>query len=149
METQVARPQFNDSTLRKALDEVGPVIESFTERLDKLSSDIKQLEGFFERSGVRIHVEVSLGNSSEFLVWEKGEPDRWRIMYRRDSQSFDDETHCPLIEAPVDIRLRARKRLPELLKQVAAAASTDDYSTTTADDTAGGGPPPGDDEIPF
>ncbi len=139
MEADAARPSFHDGALRRTLDEVGGTIESFAERLDKLSADIKQLEAYLDRSGVRVRVAVFVdGRNRESVSWERAEPDRWRVTYT-EMQADELGLACPLIEAPVDVRLRCRRILPDLLRAVAEAARTDDEATV----------PPTDDDIPF
>jgi hypothetical protein len=160
------RPSFHDPSLRQALEEAAPDIEQFTARLDALSSDIKSLEAYLERSAVRMTVSVIFSVSrqwnsprgapafGEYLAWDRGEPDRFRIVYYRLEPGEDyPEQHdrCVLIEAPVEVRVRARRALPDLLRAVSRAASlgTEDEPDWPRPPTAGGGPPPGDDDIPF
>jgi hypothetical protein len=131
-----ARPEFHDPSLRQALDRGAPAIETFTSRLDKLSADIKNLEGYLDRSAVRINVCVRFPSDSqegneygpaEYLEWGKGEPDRWRVLYYRTATHPEIDRlvqvdHGPLIEASVPVRVRARGALPLLLHAVADAA---------------------------
>src|SRR5450755_846437 len=93
MATSETRPEFHDPSLRQALQEAAPNIEQFTTRLDRLSSDIKNLESYLERSAVRVPVRVRFAlptswrhrsdevEYGEYLAWDKGEPDRYRITY--------------------------------------------------------------------
>jgi len=73
----------------------------------------------------------------EYVVWEKlDNQDRWRLMYLKTRQDgwfsdvhpdgffFEDELkvldHRPLIETPMEVRLRAGEELPELLAAITA-----------------------------
>jgi hypothetical protein len=186
MDALPARPEFHDPLLRQALEQGAPAIEEFTTRLDKLSADIKNLEAFLERSAVRMTVRVRFpdppgtrkrggGRSwsddedespyGEFLAWAKGEPDRFRIIYYRvvsgGEEGYPEEhDNCVLIEAPLELRVRARPMLPQLLLKVSEAAKLGDDDGHDAGDSAkiendkawgedAPHGPPSDDDIPF
>lgn len=125
-----ARPEFYDPELQQALEESSVAIESFTTKLDRLSSDIKALEAYLERSAVRVDTQVEFpggaGGPSRYLRWTRGEPDRWRIVYveaaRNHSGWTEDTGSCVLIEAPLEVRVKARAVLPLLLREVAKVA---------------------------
>jgi len=91
-----------------------PGLLAWNQLLDGLAADIKGLEAAF--AAVRLKVVVPIAEGEE-IAWEKAEPTRWRLMYRRRGVM-----HRPLIEAPVEARLRAKPFLPELVRKVAEAA---------------------------
>jgi hypothetical protein len=121
-------PEFNDPALREALAYGRDAVEGRIAALNAVSADIKALEDYLSRSGVRVRLSVPMGNG-EFLWWDRGEPDRWRIIYRYEDETDGDKatavsvlTAKPLIETQSGVRLRARAFLPTLLRSVAAAA---------------------------
>jgi hypothetical protein len=170
MDTEPMRPEFNDPQLRRALQEGAPAIEKFTARLDELSADIKNLEAFLEKSAVRMTVRVRFpgppvrrrsrswgadeegddATFGEFLAWAKGEPDRFRIIYFQvvPGEEYPEERdNCVLIEAPLELRVRARPMLPKLLLKVSEAAKLGDDEAQGQGETELA--PPSDDDIPF
>jgi hypothetical protein len=78
--------------------------------------------------------------TDEFVSWARVEPSgRWRLMYRREKLTFtlqivegmlleepvpigepETEEHRPIIETPVQIRLRAHRALADLVRTIAA-----------------------------
>jgi hypothetical protein len=171
-----ARPAFHDPRLQEALEESAPTIEEFTARLDRLSADIKSLEAFLDKSAIRMAVRVkfaeeeprpSRGRSwaatdkespfGEFIAWDKGEPDRFRIVYYKVVRGEDypeEMDRSVLIEAPLDIRVRARPALPDLLRKVSQAAALGEDTRVDAEGSADEGKAspqgtPPDDDIPF
>jgi hypothetical protein len=160
-----ARPKFHDPDLAVQLATAAPRIESFTTRLNNLSADIKSLESYLERSAVRVRVCVTLSErlngGGEYVTWDQnGSPERWRIWYEKGlGGSFINDDAIPLIEAPVDVRVRARRLLPELLRNVGqeAGLGQDDNQVEAGrawgeDEPASAesaGPPPSDEDIPF
>jgi hypothetical protein len=89
--------KLNDERLRHAVQEAKSAIEQRLQKLDLVSSDIKQIERYLEESGVRERVEFAFcgGATSppeedyalasedyEYVVWEPlCEKGRWRLMY--------------------------------------------------------------------
>jgi hypothetical protein len=147
------RPQFHDASLNKALERAAPKIETFTSRLDRLSSDIKQLEAYLEQSAVRVPTRVKLertpGSYGEYIAWDLGEPDRFRIIYYLQDGDDYESNKSVLIEAPIAVRVRAKARLADLLRAVGEAAQLgqEEDTSSTNDESASG--PPSDDDIPF
>lgn len=125
MANLIARPSFHSTDLCVALEQAAPRIEAFVATLDQVSEDIKLLEEYLDKSGVRVPatVEVGLGAGepgvSERLSWSCVEDTRrWRIMYERRIGTGTPDRR-PLIEAPAETRLDAYLALPDLLKAVA------------------------------
>ena len=138
-----SRPTFNDPNLRAAFDEAAPLIEGFTQRLDDLSKDIRGLEAYLERSAVRIPIEVKIDDSrgqlGEYIAWQQGEPDRFRVIYFRrihvdEIDEYGDTDRTVLIEAPVAVRVRAKAALSALVSEIGRAASLGE-ATKAADDS--------------
>jgi hypothetical protein len=171
-----ARPEFDDPLLKEALEESAPAIENFVTKIDKLSNDIKMLEAYLERSAVRVVTTVRFPAPQEaideYLSWDKGEPDRWRIVYHRPihnpGEFMADEHRTVLIEASLDVRVRSRKVLPMLLRAVADVARLGEEGVPRktkstrvirdrgweveekpAESAPAASPPAADDDIPF
>lgn len=147
----IARPKFNDPALQKTLESSAQVLEGFQSNLTALSEDIKNLEAYLDQTNVRLVASVQIwssgtlgdGGSSihedeEYLEWAESEGGRWRVLYhlvRRfgdiDGDGYtlgpaweDSKTveRKPLIETPVEVRLRAAKKLTPLLEALANKA---------------------------
>jgi hypothetical protein len=115
---------FHLEALNAAHREHGWAIDGFTEALDRISNDIKKLEDYLDGSGVRVRLDVVI-NEREFLSWaEVDDAQRWRIVYEQLAmhpiEGFEGFVRSgPLIEMPVDVRLRAYQYLPGLLEAAA------------------------------
>src|SRR3989442_8375426 len=103
MSNAPSRPDIHDYALRTTFDRVAPQIERFAENLDTVSSDIKSLEAYLERSALRIEIshkfasETKLAGAAdeidgsytgevlryeEFIAWGEHQPSgRWRLIY--------------------------------------------------------------------
>jgi len=102
--------ELNDERLRHAVREAKSAIEQRLEKLDRVSSDLKQIERYLEEYGVkeRVTLEFSGGQTAlgsedyelatedlEYIAWEQfGGKDRWRLTYlkthRDGSWTIDD-----------------------------------------------------------
>jgi hypothetical protein len=94
--------------------------------------------------------------SGEYIAWELGEPDRFRVVYFRVDETDDQVDQTVLIEAPIAVRVRAKPALPELLRAVGDAASLGQPDEANGgnevdapEDGASPSGPPSDDDIPF
>jgi len=110
----MSESKFNDPALNAACREVAPWVESFTEQLDKLTADIKALEGYLRESGVRVEVMLPIGDGA-VLGWSNfHQAHTWRLVYSKAGECR------PLIEVRASERISTRNHLPALLRAVAA-----------------------------
>lgn len=104
-----------------------PTLDGFYGRLDAVSADIKSLEAYLAKSGVRLPARVEVPGGGE-VSWELGEPDRWRIIYSHDNERL------PLIETKAEIRVRAgAERVLLNLRDAVANAVVDAAEGLVAD----------------
>jgi hypothetical protein len=101
------RPDVSDPALKAALESAGPAIEDYHTNLDAISRDIKSVEEYLSRSGIRVPIKVRVYGSGFAIAsdepfnsnWFSGEiyedddylewspisegSDRWRIMHHQ------------------------------------------------------------------
>jgi hypothetical protein len=101
-------PTFSSPDLNQAITEARPALEGFEDARNQVSSDIKRLESYLDRLGLKTPVRYSLGKSfvnydeqesqsleasldftgsasgtirEEALVWEESQGGRFRLMF--------------------------------------------------------------------
>ncbi len=142
---------FNDPRLKTAFNQASSEIEGRQTNLDALSQDIKNLETYLNEQKCFHQVEVHLGVTDEplavddFMIVESErlifmeaslKNGRWRIFYQKVELDGVLENGLegarvkvlesrPLIETPVEVRVRCKSLLPRLLRRAALASSSD------------------------
>jgi hypothetical protein len=125
----MAIPKVNSAALAQAVEAAGPKISGFTSTLDDLSQDIRKLERMLLESGFRLRVAVRFPDNSHAGVEWNDHNQKWRIYYwaweffgmslgpdnEFVEQAFDRR---PLIETPIEIRLRAVEPLAQLIREI-------------------------------
>lgn len=127
-EDHMNRPGFVDAALVAAFEAAEPALAAHSAALVYMAADIRALEEYLVRHAVFVRAEAHVPGTNEEIAWMPGPDHRWHVTFvvRRLSQTTQRTTldsMGPLIEAPLDIRRRARPALPELVKAIAAAVS--------------------------
>jgi hypothetical protein len=99
---------FNDPALQQMYEANEEKLIGFTEKLDRLSADIRNLESVLNRCPFerKVAVPAKFGKSAFDLVWTE----------KRIQVCFDGLNFRPLMECKLEIRLIAEPYLPILLK---------------------------------
>jgi hypothetical protein len=119
--------QFNDKALNEIAQSVAGKFKNFQANLDKTSADIRSLEKWLQDCGICFYIEVDIGDHGS-IAWAS-EADTWRLMYLSwgsDENGIEYRDTRPLIEMPVNVRLRARPHLSRLLGEIASLVPIDE-----------------------
>ncbi len=143
---------FNSEELSNSIQSLSKKAQNIIQKLDRISEDIKSLEGWLQENNICFEVDIQLRGQQvltqkekefvqkkgvyaevqgeEFIHYKRDQSSgKFRIMYQRiliiESMSghvppgFDGIIiNKPLIEAPVEVRVLAEKKLPELVRAI-------------------------------
>jgi hypothetical protein len=133
-------PKVNSPRLASVLETAGPKIDSFTTTLDAISEDIRMMEQWILKSGIRFEMKVLCNTGGPFLIdaedatdvwlshsglsWSCADDGKtWRIHFEENLASKDNNMPTlrrrPLIETPVPVRLQIETALANLIKEIA------------------------------
>jgi hypothetical protein len=127
-------PPINNPTLRDAVAEASQRVNSYTDTLDTISADIRNIEKWFDSSGVRLKMQVTLDKSEvsclphgtivmdwdapevtdnsqtvETVEWAPMADGRWRLLYR---EAFHEWTCLELYAVNGDRKITDRQCRP-------------------------------------
>jgi hypothetical protein len=126
-------PRFSNPSLQETFQKVSPAFDSYLERIDQISADIKELEKYLHAQGVVLEFRHVVNEASkdggyvgsEALLWKHDNTsDKWRLFYEHTSWDEKTDTEStveekPLIETKAEIRRRTAHALPDFLKKLA------------------------------
>lgn len=121
------KEHIHDPKIRQALHDHGEVFEQHNARLDAISTDIRVVEDYLNRSGVRREFtwQSNMIINME-LLWAPEDKDaekpHWRLQAKRTPLSDDEQPQTvalPLIDAPIEWRCMCHPHLAEFIKQFA------------------------------
>lgn len=113
--------EFYDEHLQQVALSAAAKISGFPKQLDKVSSDIKNLEKMLSEADVCLPywIEMEVENPLDIrcIGWDKIDG-VWRIWHHSSSYEDGGNEKRPLIEMPGSVRLHAHRYLAELLREI-------------------------------
>lgn len=120
--------------------------KGYQDTLNKISSDIQNLEKFLKECNLNISCTYYTGygtsDEAHFAIsWEKTQGNEFRLMTRKykfsqydDDITFVDEPPKPLIEAPSEVRRKLWKHLPAFVDNFSKAISEETLEVSNEED---------------